>query len=63
MADVIHSIMTALRKSIAQSIGLTSRFIAARARTRRDKTRFEAEFFGGRYHFSSKNDDDLPIVS
>jgi hypothetical protein len=29
---------------------------------RQARSRIEAELFRGRYHVSSKNDDDLPLV-
>jgi hypothetical protein len=32
------------------------------AQARADRARVEAELFRGRYHLSSKNDDDLPLV-
>ena len=34
----------------------------ASAERRADRERVEEELFRGRYHLSSKNDDDLPLV-
>jgi hypothetical protein len=32
------------------------------AEVRENRAKIEAELFRGRYHISSKNDDDLPVV-
>jgi hypothetical protein len=33
------------------------------AHQRAERARIEAELFEGRYHLSSKNDDDLPLTN
>jgi hypothetical protein len=58
--------MQALGKHIAGAFAhgrdLLSRLRNSMIETRRQREILEAELFRGRYHLSSKNDDDLPIV-
>ena len=48
--------------AFARSRDLLSRLRNSMAETHRQREILEAELFRGRYHLSSKNDDDLPIV-
>ncbi len=56
--QVAHVIAYRLR----QAKSLLSELQQSAARTRADRAKVEVELFGGRYHLSSKNDDDLPLV-
>ena len=51
-----------MARAFAQGLKLLSRLRGNMLETRRQRTLLEAELFRGRYHLSSKNDDDLPIV-
>ena len=50
------------RQDIGESRIAAGRTCSARSLMRADRARIEAELFHGRYHLSSKNDDDLPLV-
>ena len=52
----------AIAERLKRAMSLLSALQQAAARTRADRARVEAELFRGRYHLSSKNDDDLPLV-
>jgi hypothetical protein len=47
---------------IARAVDLFARWRHSIVKARENRARLEAELFRGRYHLSSKNDDDLPIV-
>jgi hypothetical protein len=51
-----------LARAFARSLSLLSHLREAFAEARQQRAILEAELFRGRYHLSSKNDDDLPIV-
>jgi hypothetical protein len=62
MAAVTQSSWLLLRSAAAKALNLFSRLRASSVEARQARARIEAELFRGRYHVSSKNDDDLPIV-
>ena len=62
MLVLINTISVAIARTLAGAASLWSRLQHSAAQARADRTRVEAELFRGRYHLSSKNDDDLPLV-
>ena len=62
MLVLIHTISVAIGKTLAKVASLLSNLQRTVAQARADRARVEAELFHGRYHLSSKNDDDLPLV-
>lgn len=63
MLALIHTAAVAIGRALAMAGTLLSRLQQRVARARADRARIEAELFHGRCHLSSKNDDDLPLVS
>jgi hypothetical protein len=62
MLVLINTISVAIARTAASAVSLLSRLQHTVAQARADRARVEAELFHGRYHLSSKNDDDLPLV-
>jgi hypothetical protein len=62
MLTVIHTISLGTASMLARAASLLSRVQQSVAQARAERARIEAELFHGRYHLSSKNDDDLPLV-
>ena len=66
MLVLVHAIARAIARTAAAAAPLWSKWwsnVRRRlAQARADRARVEAELFQGRYHLSSKNDDDLPLV-
>jgi len=62
MLVLINTVAVAIGRAIARAVSLLSRLQQSVADARADRARVEAELFRGRYHLSSKNDDDLPLV-
>jgi hypothetical protein len=62
MLVLVHAISLAITRTAAGTAPLWSSVRRSLAQARADRTRIEAELFHGRYHLSSKNDDDLPLV-
>ncbi len=62
MLRFIHAAGTLMARAVAKGRTLLSQLRDTMAETRRQREMLEAELFRGRYHLSSKNDDDLPIV-
>ena len=62
MFTLVHAARLLVRRVAASSFNLISRLRDAFAEARQARIKLEAELFRGRYHLSSKNDDDLPIV-
>jgi hypothetical protein len=62
MLVLINTISLTIARRLAQVASLLSRLQRSVAQARADRARVEAELFHGRYHLSSKNDDDLPLV-
>jgi hypothetical protein len=62
MIVLINTISVAIARKLARAASLMTRLQLSVAQARADRARVEAELFHGRYHLSSKNDDDLPLV-
>ena len=62
MLRFIHAAGMLTARAVAKGRTLLSQLRDSMAETRRQREILEAELFRGRYHLSSKNDDDLPIV-
>jgi hypothetical protein len=60
MITLVHTISLAIASTAMKAASLLSS--AQRSMARADRARIEADLFHGRYHLSSKNDDDLPLV-
>jgi hypothetical protein len=62
MLVLINTISVAIGRTLGRAGSLLSDLQRSVAQARADRARVEAELFHGRYHLSSKNDDDLPLV-
>ena len=62
MSTLINDANIHMARAFAHGLNLLSRLRSSMLETRRQRTLLESELFRGRYHLSSKNDDDLPIV-
>jgi hypothetical protein len=62
MLVLINTVAVAIARAMVGPASLLSRLQQSIAAARADRARVEAELFHGRYHLSSKNDDDLPLV-
>jgi hypothetical protein len=62
MIVLINTISVSIANALTRAASLLSDLQRSLAQTRADRARVEAELFHGRYHLSSKNDDDLPLV-
>jgi hypothetical protein len=62
MLTGVRRISVAIARRLADAGSLLWRLQRFAAQVRADRARVEAELFRGRYHLSSKNDDDLPLV-
>jgi hypothetical protein len=62
MLVLINTFAVAIARAIAGGASLLSRLQQSVADARANRARVEAELFHGRYHLSSKNDDDLPLA-
>jgi hypothetical protein len=49
-------------RTVASVLNVAARFYETMVEVRENRRKLEAELFRNRYHISSKNDDDLPIV-
>jgi hypothetical protein len=63
MLTLVNTISLAVANTLMKAAALLSQLRRSVAQARADRARVEAELFHGRYHLSSKNDDDLPLVS
>jgi DnaJ-domain-containing protein 1 len=63
MTAFVHAAWTHLARALVRGRRLLARVRETFAEVREQRRKLEAELFRGRYHISSKNDDDLPIVS
>jgi hypothetical protein len=63
MLTLVHTVSLAIVNGLMKAASALSRVRRSVAQARADRARIEAELFHGRYHLSSKNDDDLPLVS
>ena len=62
MLTLINTISAAIAMTLARAASLMFRWQRSLAQARAERARVETELFHGRYHLSSKNDDDLPLV-
>jgi hypothetical protein len=62
MLVLINTISVAIARTLARAVSLLLHLQRSVAQARADRAKVEAELFHGRYHLSSKNDDDLPLV-
>ena len=62
MVTFVHAARLIVGEAAARGRRLVSQLRDALIEARRVQARLEAELFRGRYHLTSKNDDDLPIV-
>jgi hypothetical protein len=62
MLVLISRISVAIARTLARVLSLFSHLQRSVGQVRADRARVEAELFHGRYHLSSKNDDELPLV-
>jgi hypothetical protein len=62
MLTLLHTISLAIANRLAKGASLLLHLQRSVAQARADRAQVEAELFHGRYHLSSKNDDDLPLV-
>jgi hypothetical protein len=62
MAATVDLIASFAAKATARIKVLLTRWIASIAEHRRRKIQFEMQMYRGAFRYSSKNDDDLPIV-
>jgi hypothetical protein len=63
MLTLVHTIAQTTVNTLRKMPALWFQLQRSIAQARADRIRVEAELFHGRYHLSSKNDDDLPLVS
>jgi hypothetical protein len=62
MITLVHMISLAIASTVMKAASLLSSAQRSMAQARADRARIEVDLFHGRYHLSSKNDDDLPLV-
>jgi hypothetical protein len=62
MRAVTRAAERIVRLATAKGSDLVARMRRSAEEARRHREKVEQELFRGRYHLSSKNDDDLPIV-
>ena len=62
MIAVFHSSWLLLTRAATRAINLFSLLRDSFVEGRQTRDKLDAELLQGRYRFSSKNDDDLPIV-
>jgi hypothetical protein len=63
IASLVPAIVSFLRKAIRSGTRLLLHVVEVIAEARLQRAAIEAELYLNRYKHSSKNDDDLPIVS
>ena len=62
MIAFVRASQRLVRRAVATALGLLARLRDVMAEVRENRRKLETELFRNRYHHSSKNDDDLPIV-
>jgi hypothetical protein len=63
MLPMLNTISGAITRTATATASLLCRVRRSLAQARADRARVDAELFHGRYHLSSKNDDDLPLAN
>ncbi len=62
MIAFVHAGRRLMHRTVARALALLARLGEMIAEVRENRRKLETELFHNRYHISSKNDDDLPIV-
>ena len=62
MIAFVHASRRLANCTVASALDLLARLRETIVEVRENRRKLEAELFRNRYHISSKNDDDLPIV-
>jgi plasmid stabilization system protein ParE len=62
MIAFAHASRRLVSRTVATALDLLARLGDVMADVRENRRKLETELFRNRYHHSSKNDDDLPIV-
>jgi hypothetical protein len=62
MSAFVHASRRLAGRIVASVLNVAARFYETMVEVRENRRKLEAELFRNRYHISSKNDDDLPIV-
>ena len=62
MSTFMHAVETHIARAFTRGLLLLSRLHETIIEVRTQRGIIETELFRGRYHLSSKNDDDLPII-
>jgi hypothetical protein len=62
MIAFAHAGQRLFSRAVAKALDHLLRFRDVMVEVRESRRKIEAELFRNRYHHSSKNDDDLPIV-
>jgi hypothetical protein len=62
MVAFIHAVWLLVCRAVARGLSLFSLLRDTLAEARQARISVETELFRGRYHLSSKSDDDLPVV-
>jgi hypothetical protein len=62
MTTFAHGSRRLADRFLARALDLFARLRETMAEVRENRRKLEADLFRNRYHISSKNDDDLPIV-
>ena len=62
MIAFVHASRRLANRTVARTLNLFARLHETIVQVRENRCKLEAELFRNRYHISSKNDDDLPIV-
>jgi hypothetical protein len=62
MIAFVHASRRLATRTVARALDLFAQLRETMAEVRENRRKLEAELFRNRYHISSKNDDDLPVV-
>jgi hypothetical protein len=62
MIAFVHASRRLATCTVACALDLFAQLRETMAEVRKNRRKLEAELFRNRYHISSKNDDDLPVV-
>jgi hypothetical protein len=62
MIALVHASQRLANRAVASALDLFARLHEMIVEVRENRRKLEADLFHNRYHISSKNDDDVPIV-
>ena len=62
MIAFVHASWRLATRTVARTLDVFAQLRETMAEVRKNRRKLEAELFRTRYHISSKNDDDLPVV-